>query len=290
LSRKGTKSSEREALVAALVDCRETLSTGQREGHGGEVELIDEILQRLEEPGGRAGDGEAPAAALADWLATFAGPAGERREGLADIVSFLVRDLAPEDDPPSEGAAADLWQALVILVDRLYGSGVEPMGRLPFISDRLLELLGAEARGAQTRADRAGEAGRVLASLAVSGKLRDAVTNAVGFPVAPTYRAVYLYDTPRSHVHTHVDTRDYEVVFHLILDHASPGDKEGSALVVHPIGEAEPRRVRLEPGEAVALRGRGTVHSWEPMGPHEHRTLIAIGFHRADASGAVRTG
>ena len=55
-----------------------------------------------------------------------------------------------------------------------------------------------------------------------------------------------------------------------------------SALVVHRVGEAEPQRVRLEAGEAVALRGRGTIHSWEPMGPDEERTLLAIGFQRAD--------
>jgi hypothetical protein len=83
-------------------------------------------------------------------------------------------------------------------------------------------------------------------------------------------------------VKTHVDTHEYEVVFHLILDHVTPDGDEGSALVVHRVGEAEPHRVRLQPGEAVALRGRGTIHSWEPMGPDEERSLLAIGFQRAD--------
>jgi hypothetical protein len=61
-----------------------------------------------------------------------------------------------------------------------------------------------------------------------------------------------------------------------------PNGGAGSALVVHRVGETEPHRVRVRPGEALALRGRGTIHSWEPMGPAEHRTLVAIGFERAD--------
>ena len=184
--------------------------------------------------------------------------------------------------PPLTGGGADLWPELVILADSLFGSGVAPLGRLPFINDRLLELLAEEAKSAGRRVDRAGEAGRYLASLAVSRKLCDAVGTAVGIPPAPTHRAVYLYDIPESHVKTHVDTHEYEVVFHLILDHVTPDGDEGSALVVHRVGEAEPHRVRLQPGEAVALRGRGTIHSWEPMGPDEERSLLAIGFQRAD--------
>jgi hypothetical protein len=119
----------------------------------------------------------------------------------------------------------------------------------------------------------------VLAGLAVSPKLREAVSTAFGRPVAPTYDAVYLYDPPGSHVRTHVDTREYELVLHLIVEHALPGDgSRGSALVVHLAEEAEPRHLRVEPGEAVALRGRGTIHSWEPLRDDEHRTMTAIGF------------
>ena len=238
----------------------------------GEAALIDELLERVDEA-----DGE-----LADWLEAFGGPEPERREALADVVSTIVRDLAPEDAPPASGPEAALWRELVILIDRLYGSGVAPLGRLPFISDKLLELLAAEAESAGRRVDRAGEAGRFLASLAVSRKLNAAVADAVGFAVAPTYRAVFLYDIPGSHVKTHVDTREYEVVFHLILDHVIPDGGAGSALVVHRPGHVEPERVRLRPGEGVALRGRGTIHSWEPMGADERRTLVAVGFHRAD--------
>jgi hypothetical protein len=259
-------------LAGTLVECRALLAAGEKDVPGGEA-LIDELLAGLE------ADGEERE--LADWLETFAGPNGERRETLADVVTLIVRNLADGDGPPAGPGARDLWRELVRLTDRLFGSGVAPLGRLPFVSDRLLELLAEEAGGAERREDRAGEAGRFLASLAVSRKLCDAVASAVGFPVDPTYRAVYLYDIPGSHVETHVDSHDYEVVFHLILDHVVP-DGEGSALVVHRVDETEPHRVRVRPGEAVALRGRGTIHSWEPMGPAEHRTLVAIGFERAD--------
>jgi hypothetical protein len=94
-----------------------------------------------------------------------------------------------------------------------------------------------------------------------------------------TYNAVYLYDAPGSHVRTHVDARDYEVVFHLVLDHELPGGGSGgSALVAHlPAGT---ERLQVRPGEGVALRGRGTIHSWARLRDDERRTLIAIGFER----------
>jgi hypothetical protein len=260
------------------VTCRALLARRERDVPGGEA-LIDEILAGLD-------GGDPPHAAeqgaLAEWLAAFAGPDGARREVLADVFTLVVRDLAEGDGPPSAEGGADLWAELVILTDNLFGSGVAPLGRLPFVSDRLIELLAEESGGADRRVDRAGEAGRFLASLAVSRKLRDTVAAAVGFPLEPAYRAVYLYDIPGSHVEAHVDSHDYEVVFHLILDHVVPDGEEGSALVVHRVAEREPQRVRLKPGEAVALRGRGTIHSWEPMGPNEERTLLAIGFQRAD--------
>jgi hypothetical protein len=94
---------------------------------------------------------------------------------------------------------------------------------------------------------------------------------------------VYLHDPPGSHVRTHGDSRGYEFVFHLVLEHEVPPDTErlgGSALLVHRPGAVEPERVSLEPGEAVALRGRGSIHSWERLGPGERRTLIGIGFKR----------
>lgn len=269
----GSQEAAEASLAATLVDCRALLAAGAKDVPGGE-ELIDELLAGLE--------GEQDRGELATWLESFAGAHRERREVLADVVTLIVRGLADGDGPPPDAGARELWRELVILTDRLFGSGVAPLGRLPFVSDRLLELLAEEAGGAERREDRAGEAGRFLASLAVSRKLHEAVTTAVGFPVAPTYRAVYLYDIPGSHVETHVDTHDYEVVFHLVLDHVVPNGDQGSALVVHRVGEAEPQRVRVRPGEALTLRGRGTIHSWEPMGPAERRTLVAIGFERAD--------
>jgi hypothetical protein len=258
-----------DVLAATLLECRAALSAEPTDRR---LELIGELLPRLES------DREPGTDDLAGWLADFAGPDDARRETLVDVVNLVVRDLAQGDDPPSAGGAADLWQTLVVLTDRFYGSGVVPLGRLPFISDRLIELLLAESVTAHKREDRAGEAGDVLAKVAVSRKLREAVETAVGFAVVPSYRAVYLYDIPGSHVQTHVDTHDYEVILHLVLEHAVPQGEAGSALVVHLAGQPAARRVRLQPGEALALCGRGTIHSWEPMGPAEHRTLIGLGF------------
>ncbi len=278
-----------ELLARALVGWREALVGGERPTRGGEVELIDELLRGLAWPA-EPSDGVG-ATGLADWLVSYAGEVPERRQALADVVSLVARGLAQGgDDPPSSRPESELWQALAAVVDRLFGSGVAPLGRLDFVSDRLLELLLDEARRASRRVDRAGEAGRVLASLAVSGKLRDAVGKALGFPVASTHRAVYLYDTPGSHVQTHVDTEEYSVVFHLVLEHSGPAGGPRSALVVHGPGDKVGRRIAVPPGEAVALQGRGMIHSWEPMGADEQRTLIAVGFRPAPAGASAVSG
>ena len=70
---------------------------------------------------------------------------------------------------------------------------------------------------------------------------------------------------------------------HLVLEHTPPQDgSAGSALVVHLVEEPEPIRLPVQRGEAVALRGRGTIHSWEPLRDDERRTMTAIGF-RSDS-------
>lgn len=198
----------------------------------------------------------------------------QERTVLGDALGALARRLTPAD-------AA--WQPLTIVLDRLYGSGVHPLGRPPFVTDALLQLLRAEARGQRpegggARRPAPGAAGPALAALAVSAQLRDAVSAALGHAVAPTFDAVYLYDPPGSHVRAHVDTRDYELVVHLVLEHAPPRTGRGSALVTHLPGEPEPRRLAVPAGEAVVLRGRGTIHSWEPLAGDEDRTMIAVGF------------
>jgi hypothetical protein len=265
-----------DVLAGALAEAHEAYSRGAARSNGGELQLIDELLGQLDEV--------SSAGSLPAWLAASAGPAGERRDVLGDVLGSVARRLAHTGEAPREGAAAEAWRALAAALDLVYGSGVRALGRLPFISDALLELLVTEARqqlpaheGATRPAP--GPPGRVLASLAVSPKLREAVATAFGCELVPTYDAVYLCDPPGSHVRTHVDTRDYELVFHLILEHTLPRDGSGgSALIVHLAGEAEPRRLEVEPGEAVALRGRGTIHSWEPLRDDEHRMMTAIGF------------
>jgi hypothetical protein len=192
--------------------------------------------------------------------------------------------LAPEDEPPTDSEAADAWRVLVSVADRLYGSAVAPLGRLPFISDRLLELMRDEARDQLGECPDAGArvtapGGRSLSALAVSRKLQAALGAGLGVRVAPGYRALYAYDPPGSHVRTHLDSREYELIFHMIITHRPPGDgSPGSALVAHLPGRENPRLVSLRPGEAVALSGRGTLHSWQRLGPDERRTMVEIAW------------
>jgi hypothetical protein len=256
-----------DILAVALADSRAALSSAAA------IELVDELLESAE-----------PEGDVASWLLAAGAPDAERRQVLGDVLGSVARRLAHTGEAPTTGAAAEAWQALATVLDRLFGSGVQLLGRLPFVSDALVELLLTEARDRLPQRQEGGRAapgpaGRVLAGLAVSPKLREAVSTAFGRPVVPTYDAVYLYDPPGSHVRTHVDTRDYELVLHLVLEHTRPQDgSPGSALIVHLPGEPEPTRLPVAPGEAVALRGRGTIHSWEPLRADEDRVMTAIGF------------
>ena len=79
-----------------------------------------------------------------------------------------------------------------------------------------------------------------------------------------------------------MDVREYELTFHLTVEHSlPPGQPGGSALIVHPPGQPGPSRLPLPPGHAAVIRGRGTLHSWEPLGDAERRVLTAVGFERA---------
>jgi hypothetical protein len=221
---------------------------------------------------------------LAERLLASAAGDADRRATVVDFIGHAARSLAPEGVPPADGAAASVWTALVSAADALNGSGVHALGRLPFIDDARCRLLLDEARhqfssteelGATRAVARAGDA---LAALAVSRRLRETVSQALGFAVTPTYDALYEYDPPGSRVGTHVDSREYEVVCHLLLEHTG----RHSVLVAHlPSGMA---RIELRVGGALVLRGRGTIHSWEALGADERRILIAIGFRREATS------
>jgi hypothetical protein len=241
-------------------------------------ELADDLLATL-----RAGGG----ALLAQRLLDCAGDDADRRAHLVDFVGHAARVLAPDDDPPGDGAPASAWSALVAVANSLNGSGAYSLGRPRFIGDVLFrslveeshrELSSSEGFGA-SRAT--GQAGDALAALAVSRQLRESVSRALGFAVTPTYDALYEYDPPGSHVRTHVDSREYEIVFHLLLEHTSPEVNGGvSVLIAHLPSEPAPTRICLHVGEALVLRGRGTLHSWKALGGDEHRILTAIGFRR----------
>jgi hypothetical protein len=220
---------------------------------------------------------------LEHTLVSFAGVDDDRRADLTNIIGIAARQLAPDDVPPTRGAAAEAWRALVTAADKLHGSGAHALGRPSFVTDHVLGLLVEESRELRPRdigGRRATAApGDVLAALAVSRQLATAVNDALSFDVVPTYDAMYEYDPPGGRIRTHVDSRDFEIVFHLLVEQPSPsGEEAESVLVVHRPLEREPSRLRLRAGEAVVLRGRGTIHSWEPLGADETRTLVAVGF------------
>jgi hypothetical protein len=239
--------------------------------------FVEELAETLR----RAGD-ENLAAALVD----FAGADPDRQAALARTIGQAARSLAPDDEPPREKAASEAWQVLLCAADRLYGSGVHPLGRLPFISERLLRALVGEARRQQpesTGRRTTAPAGDILAGLAVSRQLREAVGRALGLSVVPTYEALYEYDPPGSHVRNHTDAGDFELTFHLLAEHTKADGQVGeSVLIAHRPGESQPARISVSRGDGVVLRGRGTIHSWKAMGEGERRILTAIGFKRGN--------
>ena len=95
--------------------------------------------------------------------------------------------------------------------------------------------------------------------------------------MTPTYDALYEYDPPGSHVGIHLDGRGYEIVVHLLVEHTGGGS---SVLTAHLPDTTTPARIELRVGEALILRGRGTIHSWRALGEGERRILVAIGFQR----------
>src|SRR5262249_34113973 len=109
-------------LAATLAEARDALPDDAQRTR----DLIDGLHERL---GGTVTD------PLADALLAFAGRDAERRILLADVIGLAARRLAPDDEPPAAGAAAAAWRGLVGAVDGLYGSGVAPLGRLPFVGD-----------------------------------------------------------------------------------------------------------------------------------------------------------
>ncbi len=268
--------SETGAAVRELL--AEALSSHVAAPGGPAPHLLAELLEHL-----RAPDHDDDS--LAHSLAAFAGADGRRRAELTDIIGVAARRLAPDDVPPVRGAPAEAWCALVDAADRMHGSGAYALGRPAFVTDRLLGMLVAESRAMHPGelGGRRGTsaAGDVLATLAVSRQLTSAVVDALSFDVAPTYDALYEYDPPGGRIRTHVDSRDFEIVFHLLVEQPSPrGEEAESVLVAHRSLEREPSRLRLRVGDAVVLRGRGTLHSWAPLGADETRTLVAVGFRR----------
>ena len=110
-----------DVLAGALADSREAYSSGTARSNGGELELIDELLESK------------PEGALPAWLAAAAGPDGDRREALGDVLGAVARRLAGTGEAPMHGAAGEAWRALAITTPQALRQRRPALGRLPFI-------------------------------------------------------------------------------------------------------------------------------------------------------------
>jgi hypothetical protein len=185
-------------------------------------------------------------------------------------------------------AGAEPWMTrLLALAHGLTGSGAFLLGRPAFLGSALIGALLAEARALGSDIDPNGSrrstrnAGDALARVAVSRQLREVVSAAAGHDLAPTFDALYEFDPPGSHVRAHFDSRGYEWTCHVLLVHEGtpPVLNRTSVLVAYLPDGAVTLQVRA--GDAVLLRGRGTLHEWLPLAADERRIMTAIGFRSA---------
>lgn len=221
-----------------------------------------------------------PLSATAAEVCAWAGAHRGRRRWLADRIRVAVGALAVEGTAPRSGRRREAWRAAIAMAAALHPASVH---RVPIGQAVGPEILGALTREAARRRPRRlrertryAAPGPILQRLAVDPLLRAAVSEAAGFMLRPAYTAVYMYDPPGSAVAPHLDTSHFDAVLHIVLTHEGHRPGHGSALVVHGVDRR--RRLPLRAGEAVLLCGRGAVHQWEPLGPAEQRTMLAIGF------------
>jgi hypothetical protein len=223
-----------------------------------------------------------PEEAFARVLVAYARGDRAAQAWLTDRLRHAARRLTPRRTPPRRGARAVAWRALIIAAGRLHESGVRRLPTRAFLNRADLDALVREGHrqrpASRVRRTQYAPPGPTLRRLAVDRRLQRAASRALSVRVDPAYTAVYMYDPPRSHVPPHLDSEDFGIVVHVVLEHERPS-RGGSALIVH-----RPRkdvRMALAPGQAVVLAGRGAVHQWEPLGRDESRMLVAIGFKRA---------
>ena len=211
-------------------------------------------------------------------------PGGRRQ--LTSAVARAGRQLARRGEISSDRDAGIAWRALVLAAATLGHAGVYPLERLSFVTDQLLRKIAREAHErrpeGETGGRTTGAAGDVLAGLVVSRQLREAISRAVGTPVVPTYDALYEFDSGASEVGLHLDAEGYELTFHLLVEHSDGDLPSGSTLIAHDARATSAQHFVLRPGDAIVIGGRGTFHSWAPLGPGESRVLVAAGFRRGD--------
>jgi hypothetical protein len=210
--------------------------------------------------------------------------ADERRAiALTDAMGRAARMLAPRGSPPNDAFDRAAFHALLWILDRLHGCRVRGLGRLAVLDDALLQALVIEGQQMQPasapgRRRATAQAGEILEGLAVRADLRACVADALGIEVVATGDAIYEYDGPGSFIGPHVDSHEYPLVLHILLEHASSAATGRSVLTTFSPDSELPLRTTLSAGESVLLSGRGTLHHWEPLAADERRTLVAIGF------------
>ena len=225
-------------------------------------------------------DTEHLAVALSDLIATAS---SERElEDYQIILSSAVGSLGAPSSEPTE-TRREALEVIVRTLRRLVPKPVLWRGRLPFLTDDLLDALRREARAGHCRAIGAsghafGCGGEVADKLAVAPELTQFMSSLAPGCTTTGIASYVYYGKEGDGIPLHLDTGMFALNVLIVLEHRHVG--ASSRLLMHTFG-AEPERLRLGEGEVVVFDGSSIVHGREPLGPDETVSLLTLGFRPA---------
>ncbi len=198
------------------------------------------------------------------------------------LLGVAAGGLAPQAAAPIDDEKAQAFGAVLRCLSFIHPTGIIWQGRLPFVSDRLLEKLQAEAESSRARAERADRyllcaAGPVASSVGHLQEMKQFIDQ-LPVRIEPSGAASYIYyEGDKAGLDPHVDAESYGVNMIFVLKHVNGDKKPASKLVIYePSGKAN--RILLAPGECVILHASGTVHARENLETEEEVTLLTLGF------------
>jgi len=200
------------------------------------------------------------------------------RDNYRDLLTRAAGDLAPR----SEGEGADAFRAVQRSLHRFVPGDFLFRGRIPFMTEELLQSLREEAeagRPAATYAERhrVGFGGPIADALAVSDELIEFVRQFAPGAISTGIASYVHYDYDGAGLDAHVDSDIFALNVLIMLRHDY--SEEPSHLLIYPVDQPV-QRLLLEPGETIIMDAAGLVHAREDMKAGERLSILTFGFQR----------